>query len=193
MSLLEIAWGEEATKCEELEDLIKKGADVNFQGKYGKTALHYAVKGERKDCVDILVSNGADVNIQDDDGNTPVHLAAMAENSHENNIWEPIEILNLLLNTGHADLTIQNNDGETPLDSAIEYMEIQGRLFTTMYRTIINNLQIVALEQEAKGNNGSTMEGGKRKAKKSRKNKKTRKQSSRSGKNKKKTKGTRRH
>lgn len=181
--------------CDRLQEYItEKGIDVNAQFKLnGKTALHYVIQSEKIKCVEILVNAGADVNIQDEDGNTPVHLAAMAENAHENNIWEPIEILGLLLNTGKVDFTIENNEGQTPLDVAIEYKKIKGRLFTIMYESMINSIMIVSSRT---GNNEDNQEGGKRSgatAKRSgatakRKSKKTRK-----SKKSKKSKKTRKH
>lgn len=57
---------------------ISHGADLNAQGPYGNTALHYAVlKGESSDgldILDILLYARVNVNIQNDLGQTPLHF-----------------------------------------------------------------------------------------------------------------------
>lgn len=48
--------------------LIDKGADINVQSKYKRTALHYAAMFEHSDIVRILVEAGADSTVVDERG-----------------------------------------------------------------------------------------------------------------------------
>lgn len=59
--------------------LVRKGADLNARDKYGKTALHLAVR-YRSDCVKTLLGLGADVDAEDDEGRLPWHYALRYDN-----------------------------------------------------------------------------------------------------------------
>lgn len=48
-----------------LEDLIRAGAELNYQSKNGQTALILTVGGGHTDCAEILIRAGADINITD--------------------------------------------------------------------------------------------------------------------------------
>lgn len=54
--------------------LIRKGADVNYEGKSG-TPLQLAVKYRHTQLITLLVNNGADLNVRDDDGRIPLMVA----------------------------------------------------------------------------------------------------------------------
>ena len=58
-----------------VQSLLKAGADVNHQNKFGKTALMFASLGERLDVVRELIKAGADVNLQDNRGWTALGYA----------------------------------------------------------------------------------------------------------------------
>jgi ankyrin repeat protein len=86
--------------------LLKAGANVNEEGKYGG-ALHQAVENNHEKLVKLLLEAGADVN-KVGNGQTPLHIAALKGNS---------EILKLLLDAG-ADVSKVNFLGDTPLSVA---------------------------------------------------------------------------
>lgn len=76
--------------------LLKGGADVNFQNKYGMTALHFASDYKT---AKLLLRNGADPNIQNINGNTPLFWIMCMDYS---------QIIKLLLANG-AKLKFNNN------------------------------------------------------------------------------------
>jgi ankyrin repeat protein len=60
-----------------IENLIQKGADVNYKDTSdGLTSLHYAISCGSDDVTRVLIEKGADVNAIADDGTTPLILAA---------------------------------------------------------------------------------------------------------------------
>jgi hypothetical protein len=59
--------------------LIKRGADLSAQDKYGKTPLHLAMQQEQVKIARILIERGANLTVQDVDGKTPLHLALQHE------------------------------------------------------------------------------------------------------------------
>lgn len=67
-------WGKREHEKEEIENLLKQGADVNALNNDGRTPLHQAVLIRNITAVRELLINGADVNIKDCDGMTPFAL-----------------------------------------------------------------------------------------------------------------------
>ena len=47
--------------------------NINMQGLYGRTALHYAAYKQNLPHIQVLIENGADINIQDKWDSTPLH------------------------------------------------------------------------------------------------------------------------
>jgi ankyrin repeat protein len=106
--LIQAVEQDNATSLVEL--LIKQGAEVNLQDKYGHTPLHVAASINSPAVADLLIQSGAEVNAQNEDGDAPLHYAA------KNNSPTVAE---LLIKSG-AEVNAQDKDGKTPLHWAAE-------------------------------------------------------------------------
>jgi len=62
---------------DEVERLLRNGADVNAANSKGTTALILAANNGHVDCLKVLLKHGADVNVADNDGATPFIYSAM--------------------------------------------------------------------------------------------------------------------
>ncbi|CAG5039475.1 unnamed protein product [Parnassius apollo] len=93
---------------DEVQRLLKMGADINTANVDGLTALHQACIDDNLDMVEFLVSHGADVNRGDNEGWTPLHATASCGF---------LSIARYLLENG-ADVAAVNYDGELPVDIA---------------------------------------------------------------------------
>ena len=96
----------EKQNVNEVESLLKWGADVNARDKDGDTPLHLAVIEKNFDLVKLLIEYGADVNALDKNGYNSLNIAASRGY---------FDITKLLIEYG-ADPFITDNDGKTPLD-----------------------------------------------------------------------------
>lgn len=92
--------------------LIVNGADVNAEGRWGLTPLHWMGLNGAGGLVSILISNGAKVNAKADSGMTPLHMAMSST-----------EAASLLINGG-AEVNAKSNYGETPLHRAASHNSI---------------------------------------------------------------------
>ena len=82
-------------RLDEIHNLVRMGADVNYKGSHANTALHYAVGNNKYKLAHMLIHYGADVNaINSSYHRTPLHMAAVKHLSvseaivrllHENN------------------------------------------------------------------------------------------------------------
>ncbi len=90
--------------------LLSNGADVNFKNKPNQlTALHEAVTGGSRDCVEVLLEHGAKLSMSDVLGNTPLHTASeMGDIPCANVLMRYKEAAHVLLMTNKA--------GKIPLD-----------------------------------------------------------------------------
>lgn len=71
-----------------VEDVINKGANMDWQDKYGNTALHYAVIQNKPALVQILKEKGTNMTLRNNEGKTPLDIA------NEKSKIKLVEILN---------------------------------------------------------------------------------------------------
>ncbi len=97
--------------------LLDYGASLDDRGRYGLTALHYAVRGGKLPLIKLLLERGGKVDALDDSGVTPLlHLSKTRSKA------DPIPIMELLTANG-ADLNATDENGNTLLI----YFARQGR------------------------------------------------------------------
>jgi hypothetical protein len=70
---------------DEVKQLLKDGAPIDGQNRYGNTPLHFAARYGRTKIVRYLIEQGANIYILNKDGNMPVYVT------------KKLEIVNLLL------------------------------------------------------------------------------------------------
>ena len=66
----------DAIDLQKVERLIRNGADINVNDKYGQTVLHEVAKNWHIDIAKYLIKKGASFTVQDRYGRTPLHLAS---------------------------------------------------------------------------------------------------------------------
>jgi ankyrin repeat protein/truncated hemoglobin YjbI len=75
--------------------LLDYGANLDDRGRYGLTALHYAVRGGKLPLIQLLLERGAEVNALDEAGLTPLlHLSKTRSKA------DPIGVMELLAASG---------------------------------------------------------------------------------------------
>src|SRR5438046_5233426 len=75
--------------------LLEYGASLDDRGRYGLTALHYAVRGGKLPLIQLLLQRGAQADALDDDGLTPLlHLSKTRSKA------DPIPVMELLAASG---------------------------------------------------------------------------------------------
>jgi ankyrin repeat protein len=94
-----------------IKTLLNAGANVHITDRYGKTALHLAVRFGCFDKIKLFLEAGANANAVDNDKNTLLHEAARYKN---------IGSVSTLLEAG-ASVNSLNNEGNTPLATAVQY------------------------------------------------------------------------
>ena len=123
---------------EEIKELIKKGADVNAQYKYGETALMTAAYNGEIDMAKCLFENGADVNASSKYGKTALMIAAT---------WGQIEVVKYLAKCG-ADLEAEDKDGKTALDMAENRKRYDCVEFLEGYKKIVSAQKYKGIKRE---------------------------------------------
>ncbi|XP_058820039.1 ankyrin-3 isoform X3 [Topomyia yanbarensis] len=93
-----------------VDELLKRGANVDNATKKGNTALHIASLAGQKEIIQLLLQYNASVNVQSQNGFTPLYMAA--QENHD-------ECVNLLLAKG-ANPALATEDGFTPLAVAMQ-------------------------------------------------------------------------
>lgn len=59
----------------QVRELLKNGAEVNYQDKQGGTALMYAVINDQSEIIDLLLNHGADISMRSKNGKTALDTA----------------------------------------------------------------------------------------------------------------------
>ncbi len=94
---------------EYLNELIKKGADLNSTGENGRGPLHEACFYKQTKVVQVLLANNADPNLKErKDRSTPLHIASLRNNTTS---------AALLLDAG-ANINCTNHNFLSPLHQA---------------------------------------------------------------------------
>ena len=89
--------------------LLDYGASLDDRGRYGLTALHYAVRGGKLPLIKLLLERGAQANALDEDGLTPLlHLSKTRSKA------DPIPVMELLAADG-ANVDARDERGGTLL------------------------------------------------------------------------------
>lgn len=94
-----------------LEELIKKGINLNKKDNFHRTVLYDAIVKGYFNIVKLLIEAGIELNTNDKDGKTPLHFSAIHYNS---------EIAKLLIEYG-AIVDSVDKDGNSPLSDAVFY------------------------------------------------------------------------
>lgn len=100
---------------EEVQKLLREGADPNTRDNNGRTALIEAALGGYTDIVRALLEKGADVNAKDKDGWTALFWAACLDHT---------DTVRMLLKKG-ADVNAKGNNGWTALMIAVDLSHIE--------------------------------------------------------------------
>jgi ankyrin repeat protein len=96
--------------CEEIEHLIKTGANVNEKDEHGATPLIHAAIRKNEKIIEILLKNGADINARDKTGRTALLYAVAAG----------YDRMSEILVVNGADVNIADKDSMTPLYFAVD-------------------------------------------------------------------------
>ena len=106
--------------------LLKQGANVNYQGKDGKSPLHVAIDKGMKKAVVALVNSGADVNLEDSRGYTPLHYCALVSVDNDTDctqkndtLQDKLDVTEFLL-TRSSKAGIRDMTGNLPLHLALQ-------------------------------------------------------------------------
>lgn len=103
--------------------LQQPDTNVNWQGIWGNTALHWAIANTNTKMASLLLNQAPaiDVNIQDDAGKTALHMAIAKGLYHFDDTGrnEPPQMVNIETLIKKTNLTIQDNFGNTPLHIAV--------------------------------------------------------------------------
>ena len=106
--------GDNGEHPEDIQRLLKLGADIDIRNYKGKTGLHCAAKAGFLKVINLLIEKGATVDATDNDGETPLFEAIR---STIKNGEKQRSALEALLIKG-ANPNVKNRKGQTPLQVA---------------------------------------------------------------------------
>lgn len=95
-----------------VQELIERGADINFRDSAGQSALHVSLWWKRREVLDRLLTRGADLNVVDRDGKTVLMRAV---------IQGDLLLVEELLNRGAPIDAVDSRYGRTALMQASIY------------------------------------------------------------------------
>ena len=98
-----------------VSDLIVIGANLDWQGQNGFTALMLCARWNYPEITQVLIDAGADLNIQDEFRSTALHYCVS---------YNRLEIARMLIDAG-ANLNIQRNDGWSVLHSCVFWNRLE--------------------------------------------------------------------
>jgi ankyrin repeat protein len=110
-----------SNRCDDIEELLQAGADIDAIGDLGLRPLHYAVLGGSLEAVRLLLNRRANVCTENEYGETPVQMAYLLGNTD-------IESLLLELSGQPA---YGFDGGTTAKDRWLEFKSIQQENFWT--------------------------------------------------------------
>jgi ankyrin repeat protein len=70
-----------SNRCDDIEELLQAGADIDAIGDLGLRPLHYAVLGGGLEAVRLLLNRGATACVENEFGETPAQMAYLMENT----------------------------------------------------------------------------------------------------------------
>lgn len=118
---------------EEVMNFIRDTVCPDVADGYGLTALHWAVKGEQRQTIELLLHEGLDVNATDTEAKTVLHYAARQNNS---------TLIQFLLEHG-ALIEAGDRGGQTPLLTAADNMRVAAAKELLSHGANVNALDIM--------------------------------------------------
>ncbi|XP_049724275.1 2-5A-dependent ribonuclease [Elephas maximus indicus] len=131
---------------ETVQQLLERGADVNFQEEWGWTPLHNAVQSCSEDIVHILLRHGADPLLKKHNGATPFILAGIVGD---------VNLLRLFLSKG-SEVDECDSNGFTAFMEAAAYGKIDALRFLHESGADVNLSRKTKEDQKKLGKGGAT-------------------------------------
>jgi ankyrin repeat protein len=57
-----------------VQEVLEKGALIDWQDLYGNSALHHAARGSKKNLIKLLLEHGANTSLKNEEGKTPLDI-----------------------------------------------------------------------------------------------------------------------
>jgi ankyrin repeat protein len=124
-----------SSSLQTMRDLIKNGANVNYQISNGWTPLMRAIFKNFFSGVKLLIENGANVNIINNDGFSALMVVASDTYDYEKR-KSVKKIIDLLIENG-ADLNVKNAKGQDIFDINDKLHEYIGNKFPKEYKNYL--------------------------------------------------------
>jgi len=145
-----------------VEELIKKGANINAQTEQGTTPLHIACKAKKYDLVKILFEKGADANIRDNNNFSVMDSSEcrnIIKNAINMNVNNMISALSERMTQAELDAEIE--EGHLPANTRLSKTKSLPRDAATLIALNFNDPYKVS-EEHKKIESRKTKKGGKK-------------------------------